>query len=300
MAGEGLSGAAQTGWLILGRSGAFLLLLICIAAFLLPIILGILFYANTVSTRMAALQKQREDEYRTNEERRNLLLSDLAHDLRTPIMTISGYSRAINDGMVKDAAQQHEYLDAIERKSSRMAELIDILFEFTKLGSQGFKLDLADCDINALLAESAATLYSDIEEAGMELDVDIPDEPFTASADRIHTTRLFSNLIINAVRHNPAGTRILIKANRLAGAEYITFADSGVLIEKDIETLFVPFAKGDSSRAGGGSGLGLSIVKKITELQGWELKLAQPCGAAPEAGGCEGYTKAFVIKIPEK
>jgi len=83
-----------------------------------------------------------------------------------------------------------------------------------------------------------------------------------------------------------------VSVKQMAGMEKIAVADNGVRIEKSGKELFEPFVKGDDSRSEStGSGLGLSIVKKITEMHGWEIELVQPFG---------NYTKAFVIKVPER
>ena len=136
-----------------------------------------------------------------------------------------------------------------------------------------------------------ACFASYAEEAGMEFNIMIPEEPYSVQADRAQAGRIFTNLITNAIRHNPQGTEIAVIGRRLAGVEYIAVADTGRTIEGDTAKLFDPFVKGDASRTGDkGSGLGLSISKKIAELHGWELSLQQPY---------EKYTKAFVLCIPE-
>ena len=89
-------------------------------------------------TQVEILEKERAEERKRYEAKRNLMLSDFAHDLRIPIMTIGGYANAITDGMVKDEAQKTEYLTAIAAKSKRMTELITMLFEYVRVGSEGF------------------------------------------------------------------------------------------------------------------------------------------------------------------
>lgn len=276
---------------IFTRSGAFLLLLLSAVLLLLPYLAGVVIAANIAAAQFEVLQKEREAEHAAYEEKRNLMISDFAHDLRTPIMTITGYARALSDHMVEDPAMQAEYLDAIRRKSERVSELINLLFDFARLGSTNYKLTLGSCDMNELALETAAALYTDAEEAGMEFNIMIPEEPYSVQADRAQAGRIFTNLITNAIRHNPQGTEIAVIGRRLAGVEYIAVADTGRTIEGDTAKLFDPFVKGDASRTGDkGSGLGLSISKKIAELHGWELTLQQPY---------EKYTKAFVLCIPE-
>ncbi|MBO5999565.1 MAG: HAMP domain-containing histidine kinase [Lachnospiraceae bacterium] len=283
------SGGQTAAMSVLLGSGTFLLVLLAFIALLLPPAAGILIYARMVAARVDTLQKERESE-------RNLMLSDFAHDLRTPVTTISGYAAALTDGLVKDPDTEREYLLAIRQKSMKLGELIGLLFDYARLGSVDYKLNRTKCDINAIAAEAAATLYSDIENAGMELEAFIPENPFTVNADPAQAGRIFSNLITNAVRHNPPGTRIALIIRPAAGGEMIAVADSGVVIDKDIDGLFKPFVRGDETRKSSGSGdtgsgLGLSIVKKIADLHKWDLSFEQPF---------EGYTKAFILRIPDE
>ena len=273
------------------RSTIVILLVMAAILLLAPIFFGVLLYAGMVTRRVDALQRERDAEREAFDARRNLMLSDFAHDLRTPIMTISGYAGALSDGMVKDPDTQAEYLKAIRLKSDRMAELIELLFDYVKLGSVGFSINKKLIDLNALTAECAAALYTDIEDAEMTLVAEIPEQPFSAEADRTQIGRILTNLITNAIRHNPPGTKIAVSIRRLAGAELVAVADSGVPITKPVEELFDPFVKGDDSRSESrGSGLGLTIAKKIADMHGFDLTLQQPAGE---------YTKAFVLRVPE-
>ena len=276
----------------IGGSVPVLLLMLCMLLYLFPILAGLLFYVRLVTDRVDAMQKERDAERNAYEEQRNLMLSDIAHDLRTPIMTISGYAGALADGMVSSEEQKQEYLEAIRRKSMRLGELINVFFDYVRLGSAHFTLRKKQIDLHEMLLECAAGLYSDVEEAGMELRVEIPETPYPVCADRAQLMRVIWNLLINAIRHNPAGTQILLRADRMAGIERIAVADTGVRIERKAEDLFEPFAKGDESRTGEtGSGLGLSVAKKITEMHGYSLELIQPF---------EDMTKAFVIAVPRE
>ena len=277
---------------LLSRSAVISIILTCFTLILLPAAGGILLYAGAVTGRIDRLQKAWENERAERDAQRNLMFSDFAHDLRTPIMTISGYAGALADGVVKDEGQKKEYLNAIRTKSGRMTELINLLFDYTKLGSVNFHLSKERIDFNELLREVAASVFSDFEEAGMEFLAEIPEEPYFVEADRAQVSRVFHNLLINIIRHNPAGTEAAVSVRRKAGMEMIAVADTGIVIEKSGKEIFEPFVKGDNSRSEStGSGLGLSIVKKITDMHGWEIGLVQPFG---------NYTKAFVIKVPER
>lgn len=274
------------------RLTVLFLLFISFLLFILPVVLGVLWYGGHVVSRLDELDRQREKEREEADAQRNLLFSDFAHDLRTPIMTISGYAGALADGVVKEEKQKQEYLEAIRSKSEKMAGLINLLFDYTKLGSVNYHLQKERMDLNELLRECVGEDYTDIEQAGMVFLAEIPDAPFHVQADKVQAARVFHNLIVNMIRHNPPGTGGAVSVKRLAGMELIAFADTGVRIEKSADELFMPFVKDDAARSGStGSGLGLSIVKKITDMHGWEITLEQPFGR---------YTKAFILRVPER
>lgn len=267
----------------------FLFLLVAVIIMLFPYVIAAITYAKLVVEEVRAIEARRDAQKQEFDRKRNLMLSDIAHDLRTPITTIYGYSKAIIDGMVTEGKQQ-EYLMAIYNKSARMSDLTNLLFEYVKLDSEGFSLEKEELDLSELLRENAALLFSDIEEAGMELSVDIPEKEERIVADRMQLSRCVTNLLVNAMRHNPPGTKIELALRKQAGIWLVIVADTGEEIpEKIKDHLFDPFSKGDNSRKSGkGSGLGLSIVDKVVQMHGWQLKLEQPYGK---------YQKAFVITI---
>lgn len=116
--------------------------------------------------------------------KRNLLLSDITHDLKTPITTVAGYVQALNDGMVEDPEKQKQYLESIRKKSLEMSELITLLFNYVKLDSEGFDLKKERINITELVLQLVAGAYTDMEEAGMIPDIDIPEEADYAEIDK--------------------------------------------------------------------------------------------------------------------
>ena len=267
-----------------------ILLIVTILLFVAPLMLTLYMFTRAVTEEVQRLEAEKEAFRKEYERQRNLMLSDIAHDLRTPITTIAGYARALNDGMVTDEEKCKEYLQAIENKSERMSDLITLFFDYVKLGSDGFHLNLEKTDLCELMRENAALLYSDAEEKGMELIVDIPEEPCVIEADALQFSRVITNIINNAIRHNKAGTEIALELQQKLNKVEIVISDNGELIEEEVANhIFEPFAVGDRSRrTKGGNGLGLSIAKKIVEMHGWELQLYQ---------NKWGYRKAFVINI---
>lgn len=271
----------------------FLLFLFIVAIYAMvvaPYVISAFYYVKAVTREVAAIAREQEEERLEYDRRRNLMLSDIAHDLRTPITTISGYAQALRDNVVQDDKKRQEYLQAIENKSKRMSDLINLLFEYVKLDSEGFSLDREEVDLSELLRENAALIYQDMEEAGMDFEVDIPEEKYMINADKMQMSRVITNLMVNAIRHNKPETKILLSMTERMGLVTVRVADTGSSIPEDIrETLFEPFSKGDKSRSDGkGSGLGLSIAKKVIDMHGYDLYLEE---------GPAGYTKSFTIKL---
>lgn len=269
----------------------FLVLIIfaMIVLILFPYVAAAMYFAVIVSKEVRKITEHEKRIHEEYDRNRNLMLSDIAHDLRTPMTTVAGYAKAIQDGMVTDPQKMDEYLSVIQAKSIRMNELINLLFEYVKLDSEGFHLDKKPLNLIELLRENAAMLYSDMEENGMELVIDLPELEWKVEADRLQMSRVVTNLLTNAMRHNDAGTTILVRADCEDDKVRIVIADNGKEIPPSVAGhLFEPFAMGDESRnSKGGSGLGLSIAAKIVAMHGWKLSL----------GNYPGYTKAFFIDI---
>ena len=261
-----------------------------IVLMIVPIIVASLMFSKALMDEVHRMEQQKEEMQKGYEKKRNLMLSDIAHDLRTPITTIAGYSKALNDGMVISEEKKKEYLQAIENKSERMNDLINLLFDYVRLDSDNYGLHRDEIDLPELLRTIAASLYSDVEEKGMEFVIAIPEEVHMVSLDRVQFSRVVVNLINNAMKHNDAGTTITLEMKKEKGKLQVIVSDNGALISPFLEAhIFEPFAMGDASRtAEKGSGLGLSIAKKIVEMHGWTLELKQYY---------EDSCKAFVIEI---
>ena len=265
-----------------------LLSLLMLALLVLPPLYGALAYARMVVRRVRSLQERRERELAQIDQQRSQFMTDIAPDLRTPLMAISGMAHAITDGVVRDDAQRDEYLQSICDKTDKLSGLVSSVFEYTKLGSGAYALDRAPLDLPQLLLREAAVAYEDIEAAGMHLSVEVPEDPCPVFADDVQLGRVVANLLVNAVRHNQPGTEIALLLVREAGVAYAIVADTGTPIADDPDALFQPFTQGDAARASsGGSGLGLSICKRIADLHGYDLTLVQPYGR---------FAKAFALR----
>ena len=271
--------------LAVGLAAAMLLLLA------VPIVVGALVFASMVVRKVRDLQEVRERELAQIEQQRSQFVTDIAHDLRTPLMAISGMSHALADGLVRDERQRDEYLQSICDKSDKMGTLVNSVFEYTKLGSGSFELHFEEVDLSQLLLREAATAYTDAEDAGMMLTTCIPEERCPVMADSTQLARVIANLITNAIRHNGPDTEVSVLLVRQAATAFVMVADTGWPITGNADDLFQPFAQGDAARsnARGGSGLGLSICKRVADMHGFDLSIAQPYGR---------FTKAFVLQCP--
>ena len=266
-----------------------LIFLLMLLIALLPYAIAIYWYCRAVSRKMNELLQIEKEQKEAYDRKRNLLLSDIAHDIKTPITTVVGYAKALSDNMVKEDEKKKEYLQAIYTKSMRMDELITLLFEYVKLDSDGFVLHKEKTDLGELLRENVALLYSDFEEKGMEVKIDIPEGEFSCEVDKVQMSRAVTNILTNSVKYNDRGTKVLISLNE----QYqIRIADNGVMIDEELaEHIFEPFSRGDKARSTrGGSGLGLSISAKIIHMHGGDIQLDCQCK--------DGYTKAFQVTLP--
>ncbi|MCI9296908.1 MAG: HAMP domain-containing histidine kinase [Lachnospiraceae bacterium] len=264
------------------------LLLLLLGLSLLPYIAGALRYYKIVTLKVNELLEEEKERQLAFDRKRSLLLSDIAHDIKTPITTICGYSKALSEG-VASPEKSRDYLDAIYGKAMRIDELITLLFEYVKLDSEGFCLHKKSGDLAELLRESVAAFYTDFEEKHITLTVDIPEYPVPCEMDSLQIERAAANLLTNALRYGKDGGRVLVRLKN----HTISVADNGRAIDPDFAArIFEPFSREDTARTTKeGSGLGLSITAKIIEMHGGKLSLNSSFG--------EGYTKAFQIKMPE-
>lgn len=226
---------------------------------------------NDMADRLESAQKEKA----RLEEARNRMFIDISHDLKTPVTVIGGYSKALAEDMVQDEDKKKRYIDTIHNKSLYVSGMIEDLFELARLDMIKAEIAAEEADIAEFLRNMAAEHYDQIEDKGLLLDLDIPEEAVMYSFDRKEMTRAVSNILGNAIRHNLPGTTIYAGLTDISGQITITIADNGAGIPEDLrDTIFDPFVKGDASRSSGGTGLGLAIARKIVERHGGTLELA--------------------------
>jgi len=220
--------------------------------------------------------EQREQAMR---EERQRLLSDISHDLKTPITIIQGFTKAIVDDKV-DALKKKQYIQAIHDKSKYMGDLVDQLSLYNKMNHPDFKLNLEDHNLIAFCRNYLINIYDSIESQGFELVVDLPDEDLVARFDPLQLNRVFNNIIYNSVKYNEAKTKIHFTVTSDQEAIYLEIYDDGIGISDDLKArLFEPFTVEDPSRSTESSGLGLAIVKKLLVAHDIDIQImTRPLG----------------------
>lgn len=241
---------------------------------------------NSMSKRLA----ESEFEKKKLAESKQKMLADISHDLKTPITVIEGYATALNDGVVPES-ERYNYLSVIVQKSQYLNELINIFHEYSLLEHPNYTLTKKRVDIYNYLREYVANRYNELIVSGFELDIDIPEEHVYCEVDGRALQRVFTNVLSNAMKHNRPGTKLLISISTSPMWVRILLADNGVGISEEIrDSLFEPFVLGEKSRTGRGSGLGLSIAKRIVEAHGGMIKLMTDFP--------KGYKTTFEIMLP--
>lgn len=219
-----------------------------------------------------ALDKASE-ERKMQEQKNQQLYAGIAHDLKTPMTMIMGYAKLLQSGNEIGLEKQKSYLETIIEQTEHANVLLDTLLTYSKLENRTFQLKREKRDIAECLRTCVADYYPVLEEAGIGVELQIPEKPVVFRFDEPQLKRVFLNLLSNMVKHNPERTACIVQLEETVCNEQgddiirIIVADNGPKIEEGLQQeLFEAFAVGDLSRnTKNGSGLGLSISKKIIE-----------------------------------
>ncbi|AYC28652.1 sensor histidine kinase [Paenisporosarcina cavernae] len=215
------------------------------------------------------LVKHSESEQAKSERLKTELITNVSHDLRTPLTSIITYTDLLKNEKLTEV-ERANYLEVLERKSARMKTLIDDLFEVSKMTSGTITLMKATVDLSQLLSQTLA----EQPEAPVEFRLKVPTSPLYAKVDGQKIWRVFDNLLQNAQKYSLEGTRVYVEL--LPTPAGVSFTIKNVTKEElggNVEELFERFKRGDSSRNTDGSGLGLAIVQSIVELHEGSMKL---------------------------
>ena len=200
--------------------------------------------------------------YRQTEETNRQLMTSLSHDVRTPLTTLIGYLDAAHKGIV-DGKERDDYIETARRKAHDLKEYIDVLFDWFKLGSNEFSMNISTVDLTELTRNILIDWIPIFEDTQIDFTVNIPEQPFRAQIDPDGYMRILNNLIQNAISHSQAD-KVEIALSGMGGNIKILLSDNGVGIDKeDLKHIFERLYKCDKGRSEKGSGLGLSIVHQL-------------------------------------
>lgn len=212
------------------------------------------------------------------EETNKQLMTSLSHDVRTPLTTLIGYLDAVHKGVVT-GKDREDYIETARRKAHDLKEYIDVLFDWFKLNSNEFALEMSTVEIAELTRNILIDWIPILEDKQIDYMIDIPEQPFRVQLDPDGYMRILNNLMQNAIAHSHAD-RIEISLSEHDNKIQIRLADNGIGIEKeDVKHIFERLYKCDKGRSEKGSGLGLSIVHQLTEKMNGQITVGSEPGS---------------------
>lgn len=235
---------------------------------------------------------QAMQEERASEKSKDELITNVSHDLRTPLTSIIGYLGLIEDHQYQSEEDIVKYSHIAYDKAKQMKNLVEDLFEYTKVQQHGAPVNLMTVDLGQLLEQVGASFELEADKKGMAINVSCEPTPLSITADPEKLGRLFSNLVANALKYGHGASYIHLTAKQLGEKVVITVADDGEKIPAEsVKHLFERFYRVESSRnkATGGTGLGLAIVQSIVELHHGSVTVRS-----------DDQETAFVVTLPVK
>ena len=219
--------------------------------------------AYAINDIILSYEKRLSAYHQTDETNRQLMTS-LSHDVRTPLTTLIGYLDAAHKGIV-DGKERDDYIETARRKAHDLKEYIDVLFDWFKLGSNEFSMNIAEIDLTELTRNILIDWIPIFEDTQVDFTIDIPEQPFRVQIDPDGYMRILNNLIQNVISHSHADKIEIVLSEQNRNIK-ILLSDNGIGIGKeDLKHIFDRLYKCDKGRSEKGSGLGLSIVHELVE-----------------------------------
>jgi signal transduction histidine kinase len=245
--------------------------------------------SNEITSLTNSLNKMRK-ELKEEELRRSRFIMGISHDLKTPLALIKGYAEAIEDGVAEGAVARNEAAGIITAKADQLEGMINDLIDFVRMDTGEWQGRLKEINLAAFLRDFASGMAGGVELLNHLMIADIAlGEDCSVPMDERLVQRALENLISNAIRYTPNGSRIRLEALRVDGVVQIAVSDNGPgIAEADLPHIFELFYRGSASRREQGMGLGLAVVKWVIDSHGWHITASSP----PGSGAC------FTIRIP--
>lgn len=201
------------------------------------------------------------------------LITNVSHDLRTPLTSIITYTDLLKTKKLTEE-ERLKYVDILDKKSARLKTLIEDLFEVSKMASGNLELHKQKVDLTQLLQQALAEHAEDISISTLDFRVQMPESPIIANIDGQRWWRVLDNLIVNALKYSMPGTRVYINLDCVGNhAQFVVKNISKYELSEDSDELFERFKRADTSRHTDGSGLGLAIAESIIGMHGGEMQI---------------------------
>lgn len=224
---------------------------------------------NRISDGMSAAV----DERLRSERMKTELITNVSHDIKTPLTSIINYATLINDE--ECSSENHrEYSEVLMRKSEHLKRLLDDLVEVSKANTGNLDVELVPCEAGVLLTQVAGEFEERCRAVGLELITVQPEKSVRIMADSRRIWRVFENLMSNACKYSLSGSRVYLSLEYTGNEAVFVFRNtSAIALNISPDELMERFVRGDASRTTEGSGLGLSIARSLTELQNGSMDI---------------------------
>ena len=219
--------------------------------------------------KMAEKLKTSIEEERKAEAAKKDLITSVSHDLRTPLTSVIGFLGILTNRGGHNDEELERYASIAHKKALKLQELIDELFEYTRVSYSSLKANISPIDLAGLIEQLVDEFYPLLEENGMEVRLSASLKKLQINADGDLIARLFENLVNNAIRYGKEGKYIDINVYEEGSSAVVEIANYGEIIpQKHLDRIFEKFYRADPSRSRetGGTGLGLAIAHSIVQI----------------------------------
>jgi signal transduction histidine kinase len=237
---------------------------------------------DMVDRLQASLERER-----AVEARRRDLVTAVSHDLRTPLAGLRAMVEAIDEGVVEDPSVIRRYAAEMGRSVASLSQLVDDLFELTQLDAGAIEAESGRSRLDEVVRSAIAACEVQAAEKGLAVETALDGAASSWCSPRL--VRVLQNLLQNAIRHTPTDGVVRIEGHPRPDGIEVTVEDTGVGIPpEDLDRVFEPFWRGEPARGGDGSGLGLTLARRIVEALGGRISVE----SAPDRGS------RFVVTLP--